>query len=175
MTNDNPDDNKYKRSDVFENLEERFLQSLAKTREDFRKTAERFPQDIREKISNPARTHINHVRRTTRELTEEFTNTVGPDRIKGALLGAKIAGTFVGLRTLHPLPTFIATAAGAAAGFIGGRKFYNWLDAEQTGEQPPVNENSPPHDSGTMKQGEPGASSDTPSRKPRAFRIDPEP
>jgi uncharacterized protein YcfJ len=53
-------------------------------------------------------------------------NTVGKDRVLGAVVGAKIGGT-VGM--VGGVPGMIkGGAVGTVAGFIGGRKFVEWYE-----------------------------------------------
>lgn len=68
--------------------------------------------------------------------------TVGKDRVIGAVLGAKAGGTVGLVGGVHGM--IFAGAVGAAAGFLGGRRFMNWYRADEGNDNDPPAGPSPP-------------------------------
>lgn len=93
-------------------------------------------------MADEARKGINLGRRLTAAGYDIFEKTVGKERIIGAALGAK-AGGMIGIIGGPAIAAKLGTA-GAVAGFLGGKKFIDWLNKEQDNDKPDDPPPAPP-------------------------------
>lgn len=99
---------------------------------------ERARAGVREELtvaSNDLRDTLKAGEKMAGDAYQYVETTVGKDRVIGAVLGAKAGGTVGLVGGVHGM--IFAGAVGAAAGFLGGRRFMNWYRADEGNDNDP--------------------------------------
>ena len=97
--------------------------------------------DSLETLGNEARDTLKIGEKAAGKALDQIQETVGKDRIIGAVIGAKAGGT-IGLA--GGVPGMVKGGiVGAAVGFVGGRKFLEWYNRNEKNDNDPDGPSNP--------------------------------